>query len=389
MTRTVLAYILRCGLGVLSLGVLGGCERDKRYVNVVFERVDLVADQPGLSAVADSQLVDPIGLQISPNGSFWVANGATGTVTVYGFDGTPLPAAEPLVVNLPVPATSPPAASAPAALPGATAARATGAAYYGGYGLEIASGTARDSARFLFATRDGTILGYNPVIDRDNAIIAVDNSATGAVYRGLSAVALRSGARLYATNFHSGNVDVFDEKFAPATGLEPAAFEDLELPAGFAPFGIQRIDDRLYVSFAQQDAAGVDPVTGPGKGYIDCFALNGRFLARVASEGDLDTPYGMAVAPWSLPYFGGALFVANAGDGRINAYDLYYNTSLGGLHDAQNQTLFIDGLKDLSIGYGIEGDPAIYFTAGPNGGENGSFGTLLTRFIDVDPPHGD
>jgi uncharacterized protein (TIGR03118 family) len=374
MTRTFLAYILRCGLGVLSLGVLGGCERDKRYVEVLFERVDLASDQEGLSAVADSRLLDPIGLQVSPNGSFWVANGGTGTVTVYGRDGTPLPATEPLVVNLPVP----PSAAAPAAV-----AHATGAAYYGGYGLEIASGSARASARFLFATREGTILGYNPDVDRDNAIMVVDNSATGAVYRGLSAVALRSGGRLYATNFHSGKVEVFDETFAPETGLDPAAFEDLELPSGFAPFGIQRVDDRLYVSFAEQDAAGVDPVSGPGKGYVDSFSLNGRFLARLASEGDLDTPYGMALAPWSLPYFGGALLVANAGDGRINAYDLYYRQAIGTLHDSLGGVLVIDGLKDLSVGYGIEGDPAIYFTAGPNGGENGSFGTLLTRFRDL------
>jgi uncharacterized protein (TIGR03118 family) len=271
--------------------------------------------------------------------------------------------------------------------PSAAAAHATGAAYYGGYGLEIASGSARASARFLFATREGTILGYNPDVDRDNAIMVVDNSATGAVYRGLSAVALRSGGRLYATNFHSGKVEVFDETFAPETGLDPAAFEDLELPSGFAPFGIQRVDDRLYVSFAEQDAAGVDPVSGPGKGYLDSFSLNGRFLARLASEGDLDTPYGMALAPWSLPYFGGALLVANAGDGRINAYDLYYRAWIGTLHDSLGGVLIIDGLKDLSVGYGIEGDPAIYFTAGPNGGENGSFGTLLTRFID--PPDGD
>ena len=382
MIRTFLAYILRCGLGVLSLGVLGGCGHDKRYVDVLFDRIDLAVNQEedqGSSAVADSRLVDPIGLQVSPNGSFWVANGATGTATVYGFDGTPQPAAEPLVVNLPVPASLPPG----------TLPRATGAAYYGGYGLEIVSGTARDSARFLFATREGTILGYNPAIDRDNAIIAVDNSATGAVYHGLSAVALRSGGRLYATNFHAGTVDVFDENFAPATGLDPAAFEDLELPAGFAPFGIQRLEDRLYVSFAQQDASGVEPVSGPGKGYIDSFSLNGRFLARVATEGALDTPYGMALAPWSLPYYGGALLVANAGDGRINAYDLYYNTLIGGLKDTHNQGLFIDGLKDLSIGYGIEGDLAIYFTAGPSGGQGGAFGTLLVRLIDREPPHDD
>lgn len=383
MRRTFLADFLRCWLGVLSLGALGGCEHDKRYVDVVFERVDLATDQEGLSAVADSQLVDPVGLQLSPNGSFWVANGATGTVTVYGFDGTPLPVPEPRVVTLPAPATS-----APGSVP-----RATGAAYYGGYGLQIASGTARDSARFLFATREGTILGYNPAIDPDNAIIAIDNSATGAVYHGLSAVPLRSyaggpgGARLYATNFHAGTVDVFDENFTPATGLDPAAFEDLELPAGFAPYGIQRIEDRLFISFAERDAAGVDPVSGPGKGYIDSFSLSGKLLDRVATEGDLDTPYGMALAPWSMPYYGSALLVANAGDGRINAYDLYYNTPMGGLHDMLNQTLAIDGLKDLAIGVGLEGEPAIYFTAGPNGGQNGTFGTLLTRLIDVDPPH--
>ena len=97
----------------------------------------------------------------------------------------------------------------------------------------------------------------------------------------------------------------------------------------------------------------------------------------------------MAFAPWSLPYYGGALLVANAGDGRINAYDLYYNAWIGALHDAPEQPLFIDGLKDLSIGYGIEGDPAIYFTAGPNGGESGTFGTLLARVVDIEPAHDD
>jgi uncharacterized protein (TIGR03118 family) len=363
-------------VAVLSLALLGGCEHDTRYVHAVFDRYDLTTDGSGPAGMPDPNLVNPTGLQVAPSGNFWVANNATGTVTVYQLDGTPVPAPAPLVVTLPVPATA----------PAGTIAQATGISYHGGFGLEIASGDRRASARFLVVTRQGTLLGYNPDVDRESAIIAVDNSASGAVYRGISVVAFRSGSRVYATNFHSGKVDVFDEKFAPATDLDGAAFEDLELPAGYAPFGIQRIDGRLYVSYAEQDADGRDAVPGAGKGYIDAFALNGRFLGRIASGGELDTPWGMALAPWSTPYYGNALLVGNVGDGRIHAFDLWSLSSLGSLNDALDEPLVIDGLWDLSVGYGLDGYPAIYFTAGPNGGAQGAFGTLLPRIIDIDPP---
>jgi uncharacterized protein (TIGR03118 family) len=376
MTRTLSAGRASSALALLSLGLLAGCEHGKRYVDVVFERFDLVGDRAGVSAGTDANLVNPMGLQTSPSGNFWVANNGTGTATVYQRDGVPLPLSEPLVVSLPVPAT----------LAAGTLAQPTGIAYFGGSGLEIASGSLRGSARYLFATREGTILGYNPDVDAKSAVIALDNSASGAVYWGLSALTLRSGALLYATNFHSGHVDVFDENFAPATGLDPAAFEDLELPAGYAPFGIQRLDGRIFVSYAEQDAQGQNPVTGPGKGYIDAFALDGTFLARIASEGELDTPWGMTLAPWSVPYYGGAMFVANMGDGRINTFDLWYRTPIGNLIEAPDVPLVIDGLHDLSFGYWFDGSPALYFSAGPNGGQNGTFGTLLPRVIDVDPP---
>jgi uncharacterized protein (TIGR03118 family) len=376
MTRTFSARWSGAALAVLSLALLDGCERDKRYVHAVFDRIDLATDPAGQSAVADANLVNPMGLQVGPSGNFWIANNATGTVTVYQLNGTPVPASDPLVVELPVPAT---AATG-------TIAQATSISYHGGSGLEIASGDQHASARFLIATRDGILLGYNPDVDRENAVIAVDNSASGAVYRGLSVVAFRSGSRVYATNFHSGNVDVFDEKFAPATDLDPAAFEDLELPAGYAPFGIQRINDRMFVSYAEQDAEGRDPVTGTGKGYIDAFALDGKFLGRIASEGELDAPWGMALAPWSTPYYGNALFVGNVGDGRIQAFDLWSLAPLGGLNDTLDEPLVIDGLWDLAVNYGFDGYPALYFTAGPNGGQNGAFGTLVPRIIDVDPP---
>lgn len=376
MTRKFSARGTGAAVAVLTLATLAGCEHDKRYVRAVFERTDLATGPSGPSAVTDANLVNPMGLQVAPSGNFWVANNATGTATVYQPDGAPVPAPAPLVVKLPVPATAPAGAIA----------QPTSISYHGGSGLEIASGEQRGSARFLLATRDGTLLGYNPDVDRENAVIALDNSASGAVYRGLSVVVLRSGSRVYVTNFHSGSVDVFDEKFAPATGLDPAAFEDLELPAGYAPFGIQRINERLYVSYAEQDADRRDPVTGAGKGYIDAFALDGKFLGRVASEGELDAPWGMALAPWSTPYYGNALFVGNVGDGRIQAFDLWTLTPLGGLNDSFDEPLVIDGLWDLAVNYGADGYPAIYFTAGPNGGQNGAFGTLVPRIIDIDPP---
>jgi uncharacterized protein (TIGR03118 family) len=376
MTRTFSASARGALLAVFSLAVLDGCDHDKRYVHVVFDRLDLTSDGAGLSGVTDPQLVNPMGLQLAPSSNFWVANNGTGTVTVYQSDGTALPAPAPLVVQLPVPDTLAPG----------TIAQVTGISYHGGYGLPIAIGDQRASARFVFVTREGTILGYNPDVDRDHAVIAVDNSASGAVYRGISVAALRAGSRVYATNFHSGNVDVFDADFAPAKDLDPAAFEDLELPAGYAPFGIQRIDGRLYVSYAEQDADGRDPVTGTGKGYIDAFALDGRFVQRIASEGELDAPWGMTLAPWSLPYYGSSLLVGNAGDGRIQAFDLWSLAPMGGLRDSLDEPLVIDGLWDLVVGYGLDGSAALYFTAGPNGGKNGAFGTLLPRIIDVDPP---
>jgi uncharacterized protein (TIGR03118 family) len=378
MKRTFPTHLRAAAFAALSLVFLDGCEHGKRYVHVVFDRVDLVTDPAGQGVVTDPDLVNPMGLQLSPGANFWVANNGTGTVTVYQRDGLPLPAGAPLAVKLAVPAT----------LPAGSIAQATSIAYHSGAGLEITNGVQRASARFLIATRQGTLLGYNPDVDRENALIALDNSASGAVYRGLSVVAFRSGSLVYATNFHSGKVDVFDSNFAPATNLDPAAFEDLELPAGYAPFGIQRIDARLYVSYAEQDAAGRDPVTGTGKGYIDAFALDGRLLERVASEGELDAPWGMARAPWSTPYYGDSLLVGNTGDGRIHSFDFWSLEPLGGLSDAFDEPLVIDGLWDISVGYGLDGNLALYFTAGPNGGANGVFGSLLPRIIDIPPPEG-
>src|SRR5262249_15389979 len=154
------------------------------------------------------------------------------------------------------------------------------------------SGDKSAPATELFATEDGTIAGWSNSVDPANAVIAVDNSASGAVYKGLAIGFNASGAFLFATNFHAGTVDVFDQNFKPVQ--TPGGFVDPDIPAGFAPFGIASINSHLYVTYAKQDANKHDDVAGPGNGFIDIFDTRGNLLKRFTSQGELNSPWGMA-----------------------------------------------------------------------------------------------
>src|SRR5207237_64943 len=143
-------------------------------------------------------------------------------------------------------------------------------------GFVISSGGKSGPSTELFATEDGTIAGWNSSLDPANAVVAVDNSASGAVYKGLAEGFTASGAFLYATNFHAGTIDVFDQNFKPVQ--MPGRFLDLDLPAGFAPFGISAINSHLYVTYAKQDTNKHDDVAGPGNGFIDIFDMQGDLL---------------------------------------------------------------------------------------------------------------
>jgi uncharacterized protein (TIGR03118 family) len=145
-------------------------------------------------------------------------------------------------------------------------------------------------AVFLFATEDGTILGWNPNVNpvRDakarstHAIIAVDHSSSGAVYKGLAIATDSLGVpRFYATNFRAGTVEVFAASFLPAT--PSGAFTDPQLPKGYAPFNIFPIGlatapataTRLVVTYAVQDVAKHDDVAGMSHGIVNTFDLHG------------------------------------------------------------------------------------------------------------------
>jgi uncharacterized protein (TIGR03118 family) len=203
----------------------------------------------------------------------------------------------------------------------------------------------------------------------------------GAIYKGLAIAQPTPGNPvLYAADFHNARVDVFNGAWQNVT---PAgAFVDPLLPDGYAPFGIQVIASRVFVSYAKQDADAEDEVAGQGRGFVDAYDLGGHLLARVAERGQLNAPWGLALAPPTFGRFAGDLLVGNFGDGQINAYQETADgfEHRGTLRNPAGQKLVIDGLWALEFGNaGSNGSPdTLFFTAGPNDESHGLFGTITT-----------
>jgi uncharacterized protein (TIGR03118 family) len=326
----------------------------------VHVQTNLVSDLPGMASHTDSNLANPWGIASSATSPFWVADNHTGVSTLYDTSGTP----QGLVVTVP-----------PAA--GGTQGSPTGIVFNGSTDFELSPGT---PARFIFATEDGTISGW---ASGTNAILKVDNSASEAVYKGLAIGNNGTSNFLYAANFHAGKIDVFDAAFAPTTLA--GSLSDPTIPAGYAPFNIQNIAGVLYVTYALQDADAHDDVPGLGHGFINKFDLNGNFIARFASRGTLNSPWGLAVAPAGFGAFANALLVGNFGDGRINAFDPVTGALLGQLANDSGHAISIEGLWGLRFGNGSSGGEAnkLYFAAGIAGPDSiedhGLFGSIETQ----------
>src|SRR5262249_41691566 len=255
---------------------------------VTFTQTNLVTDNPtvlaslGMAPAAhtDANLVNPWGMTLGTNSGLWVAENGAGLATPYDATGQSVQAA----VTIPTPAGT--GTSAP-----------TGVATNATTAFVISSGASSGPATELFATEDGTIAGWNSSVDATHAVIAVNNSASGAVYKGLAIGFNEAGAFLFATNFHTGNIDVFDSNFQPVH--IPGAFKDKDIPDGFAPFGISSINSHLYVTYAKiNPSSPKDDLAGPGNGFIDIFDTEGKLLQKFTSQGELNSPWGMAWAPF-------------------------------------------------------------------------------------------
>ena len=211
----------------------------------------------------------------------------------------------------------------------------------------------------FFDGEDGGISAWNPELSPiTEAILVSDNSPSDAVYKGLALATRTSGGpTLYATNFHNGTVDVFDSSFHLVTTLPANAFKDPNLPANFAPFGIANIDGQLYVTFALQKLPDRhDDQAGLGNGFVDVFDANdGRLVKRLVSNGQLNSPWGVARVPHEFGKFhhkfGGfgpsVLLVGNFGDGKINAFDINSGNFIDPLKNRRGEPLDFNGLWAL------------------------------------------
>ncbi|HEY6836283.1 MAG TPA: TIGR03118 family protein [Gaiellaceae bacterium] len=343
--RWLMLLALMLGAAVVAVSPLRAAER------ISFTITPLVSDQPGVAPNTDPNLVNAWGLTSSSTSPWWVADNGMSESTLYrGSDGLPQPQPNPLVVNV---HDDP-----------------TGTVFNSTSGFGLPNGSL---ARFLFDTENGQVLGWN---GGTNAVQVAD-LGDGAVYKGLAIAVTSAGPRLYATDFHNGRVDVFDGSF----GLVPnSGFDDPAIPSGYGPFGIQTIGNRVFVTYAKQDADAHDDVAGQGLGFVDVYDTSGNLLDRVAQHGQLNSPWGLTIAPDSFGRFAGDLLVGNFGDGNINAYVEHNGnfTHAGELRDASGKSLTIDGLWALQVGQGGSNGPAgtLFFTAGPDGESHGLFGQI-------------
>jgi uncharacterized protein (TIGR03118 family) len=222
-------------------------------------------------------------------------------------------------------------------------------------------------ANFIFASENGFITAWSRTVS--GTVAQVEGGVRHAVYKGLALASVGTSNYLYATDFHHGQIDVFDGDFnlvrLPSGPFARKAFTDPNLPHGFAPFGIQLINGELYVSYARQDAHRHDDVAGPGNGFVDVYSTSGVLQTRLISRGDLNSPWGLVLAPSTFGGFAGDLLVGNFGDGTIHAYDPVHGTEAGTLTNTDGHAIAINGLWGLRFGNGTFGGPGdLVFTAG-------------------------
>src|SRR5512146_323953 len=339
-------------------------------------RTNLVSDIPGVANFTDSNLVNAWGIVNAGNtGPIWIADNGTGISTVYTGEGVAFPTNSPIVMIVPTPPNSP---------AGAVAAP-TGQVFNSTSSFVVSAGGKVGARRFIFATEDGTISGWNPAVDPSHAILAVNHSGPGAsagrtglgaVYKGLAIGNNGSGDFLYATNFRDGVVEMYDAQFQLVK-----SFTDNGIPSGFAPFGISNINGKLFVTYAKQDAKHHDDVQGQGNGFIVIFDLNGNLQSEFAAHGTLNSPWGLAVAPMNFGQFSGSLLVGNFGDGRINAFSQSTGEFLGQLQDTFGSPMTINGLWGLSFGNGAHQAPTttLFFTAGIGDEGHALFGSITSQ----------
>jgi uncharacterized protein (TIGR03118 family) len=331
-----------------------------------YKVANIISDGSVTAATTDANFINPWGL--SPSSTWWI--NAQGTGFSYA-----VPAAGTIAFKVIVPAAS-----------GLTTATGLPSGIVTTAGVAAPGMILPDAAKasFIFSTLDGTISGWNGALGTANAVsqIVINNSTAGASYPGLALLTVGTNSYLLAPNFGAGNgIEVYTSTFA-STHLA-GSFTDPNLPANYAPFSVHVIGTQVFVAYALRTAtAPFRTVSGSGNGIVDIFDNAGNFVSRAVTGGNLNAPWGVAIAPANFGVFSSDLLIGNFGNGIINVYDPHTFAYLGQLMDATGKPLTYPSLWELLPGgTTVTGTAAVsagdtstvYFTAGLAGEAHGLF----------------
>lgn len=314
-----------------------------------FSQTNLVSDTSGMGAVTiDPNLVDAWGMSFGAATPIWVSDRATGKTSLYTGTGAS-------------------AGFGPFGVPPGAPNGPTGQVFAGGPPFMANGGP----AFFIFATLGGTIDAWGP---KSGASASLEWTTPGARYEGLAI----ANNTLFASNFTSGGgIDVFNSSYSPVS--TSGKFTDSSIPSGYAPFNVQYLNGFLYVTYAKLTPGVPVPLPGGG-GYVDKYGTSGNLVtSKLISNGNLNAPWGITIAPAGFGSIGGDLLIGNFGNGEINVYTTS-GTWAETLTDSSGKPISINGLWALDFGNGSNGasKSALYFTAGPNLGAHGLFGNVTS-----------
>lgn len=336
-----------------------------------FAFTNLVSDTAGSGALnVDANLKNPWGIVFGPTTPVWVANNHSETSTLYDGTGKPLS----LIVSTP-------ATNSVTFDPSGIVFNASATDF-----MVTAAGKT-GSAKFIFCGEGGMIGGWSPTVDGTHTVTMyppAGGDSGKAIYKGLAIAKNGTASFLYATDFHNNKIDVFDTNFAKQT-LAAGAFADPKVPTGYAPYGIQTINNgtngapQIYVTYAKQDADAQDNVNGAGLGMVDIYDVNGTLVKELIMPGGaLNGPWGLALAPSDFGTLSNMLLVGNFGDGVINGYDPASGTFMGAVTDSSGHPVAMPGLWGIAFGNDASNQPhnTLFISAGTNGEANGVYGRI-------------
>jgi uncharacterized protein (TIGR03118 family) len=360
------AFVATAGLVATTAPALASAAQPPN----VFTKLNLITNHAAPhTSLTDPNLKNAWGITAGPTTPIWVSDNNSGFATVYsgGIKGSKVS----LDLTVPVPGGNP-----------------TGQVFNSLKGFPV-GGASGSPAIFIVDTDSvGSTQSPGQIEAWDGgAKFVVEDSPKGgpggmtpkgAIFKGLAIASTKAGPELFASDVANATVDIFNSKFAPVSA--PGEFTDPRLPKGYAPFGIQALGGKIYVSYGKQNAQKTDVVPGAGFGVVDVYSVNGVLLHHLVSNGpasQLDEPWGLAIAPAGFGPFAGDLLVGNLGNGWINAFDPMTGKFQGVLDNSSGYPITIQGLWGLMVGNSaFGGSSSLVFSAGPSGYNNGSVGVI-------------